>query len=263
MSKILLEKVKQDLRSLRLSDMAEALDAILEEAETGKQGYLAFLARMVSQQVEARAVRSLERRIKKACFSKHMTFETFDWNFQPALNVEYVKDLAELGFIANRQPVLILGKTGTGKTHLATAFGIRACEAGYKVEFYKLQALLNKLYATMADDTTDDFIAKLARLDLLIIDAVGYIRSKPEYPSMLLDVVSACQHRVSLIVTSNISFQEWGQAIGNPSITNAIVDRLFDRACLINIHPGRSYRTQGPHAPKLAQTKTTDPSEHP
>lgn len=256
MSKILIEKIKEDLRQLRLTDMAQALDVILKEAELERQGYLAFLDQLISKQLEARTARSLERRIKKAGLSRHMSFETFDWNFQPALNVEYVKDLAHLGFIAHHQPLLILGKIGTGKTFLANAFGIRACEAGYKVEFYTLQALLKKLYATLADDTTDEAIAKLVRLDLLIIDALGHIRSKPEYPSLMLDVVSACRHRTSLIITSNISFQEWGQILANPSITNAIVDRLFDHACLININPGRSYRTQGPHAPQFTKTES-------
>jgi DNA replication protein DnaC len=256
-SKPLCEKLKQDLRHLHLTDMAQSLDSVLKESEMGKEGYLVFLEKLLSKQMQARAERSLKRRIKKAHFPRPMSFETFDWNFQPALNVEYVKDLAQLGFIANAQPLLILGKSGTGKTHLATAFGMRACEQGYKCEFYKLQTLLNTLYATLADDTTDEKIAELTRLDLLVIDKVGYIRTKPEYPSLLLDLVSASQHRTSLIITSNISFQEWGQAIGNPSITNAIVDRLFDRACLINIHPGRSYRTEGPYAPKFPTPNDT------
>lgn len=254
MSQPLSEKLKQDLRRLHLSDMAQALDSVLKEAECEKEGYLVFLEKLLSNQIQARAERSLNRRIKKAHFPRPMSFETFDWNFQPSLNVEYVKDLAQLGFIANAQPLLILGKSGCGKSHLATAFGIRACEQGYKCEFYKLQTLLNTLYATLADDTTEEKIAELSRLDLLIIDKVGYIRTKPEYPSLLLDLVSSCQHRTSLIITSNISFQEWGQAIGNPSITSAIVDRLFDRACIINIHPARSYRTEGPYAPKLPTT---------
>ena len=254
MSQPLSEKLKQDLRRLHLTDMAQALDSVLKEAECEKEGYLVFLEKLLSNQIHARAERGLKRRIKKAHFPRPVSFETFDWNFQPSLNVEYVKDLAQLGFVANAQPLLILGKSGSGKSHLATAFGIRACEQGYKCEFYKLQTLLNTLYATLADDTTEEKIAELSRLDLLIIDKVGYIRTKPEYPSLLLDLVSSCQHRTSLIITSNISFQEWGQAIGNPSITSAIVDRLFDRACIINIHPARSYRTEGPYAPKLPTT---------
>ena len=252
MNQILIEKVKQDLRALRLKDMAQALEAALEKAHQEKQGNLQFLSQLVQIQVEAVRNRSLELRIHKAYFPPKMTFDNFDWTFQPGLNVEYLKDLQELGFIVNHQPLLILGKTGTGKTHIATALGIKACEAGFRVQFYKLQEVLTMLYATLADDTTDEIISKLTRLDLLIIDRFNYIRTKNEYPSLLLDLVSACHDRVALIVTTSISFEEWGDALGNPSITHAIVDRLFHNAGVINIRPGRSYRTEGPHAPNLS-----------
>lgn len=256
MNQVLIETLKQDLRRLRLKDMAEALDSTLERAEKQREGYLTFLSQLVSTQLKARDSRSVERRIKKAGLNKDMTFETYDWNFQPALNVEYLKDLAEFSFIPEHHPVLILDKSGTGKTHLAHALGIRACENGYHVACYKLQTLLDKLYATLADDTTEEVIGRLARLDILIIDQIGYIRTRPEYPSLLLDLISACHNRTSLIITSNISFTEWGQAIGNPSIVNAIVDRIFHKARLINITPGKSYRTQGPDAPDFQQIDT-------
>lgn len=254
--KIRLEKVKQDLRRLRLKDMAEVLDSILLDAEKERQGYLAFLDRLVSEQLEAVNCRSIQRRIKVASLYKGMTFDTFDWNFQPELNVPQVKDLAELHFIGKYQSVLIFGKTGTGKTHLATAFGIGACQLGYRVGFYKFQQLLDKLYASLADDSTDEVIAKLSRLDLLIIDEVREIRSKSEYPSLFIDLVNVCQGCVSIIITSSISIQEWGRALGNASITNAIVDRLFHNACVINITHGRSYRTQGPNAPEIISSSS-------
>jgi len=250
MSQVLIEKVKQDLRTLRLKDMADALEASLKKAHQKKQGTLQFFADLVQIQLDAVQKRSLELRIKKAHFPPKMTFDNFDWGFQPGLNVEYLKDLQELGFVVNRQPLLILGKTGTGKTHIATSLGIKACKAGFRVRFYKLQELLSMLYATLADDTTKDVINKLTRLDLLIIDHFNFIRTKKEYPSLLLDLVSASHNRLALIVTTSISFEEWGDALGNPSITHAIVDRIFDHAGIINIRPGRSYRTEGPNAPK-------------
>ena len=102
------------------------------------------------------------------------------------------------------------------------------------------------------------YISHLLRLPLVIeILQFNYIRTKKEYPSLLLDLVSACHNRLALIVTTSISFEEWGDALGNPSITQAIVDRLFDHAGIINIRPGRSYRTEGPNAPKQYQ-----PDEH-
>jgi len=250
MNQVLIEKVKQDLRALRLKDMEETLEALLKKAHKEKQGTLQFFAELVQIQLEAVQKRSLELRIKKAHFPHEMTFDNFDWGFQPSLNVEYLKDLMELGFVVNRQPLLILGKTGTGKTHIATSLGIKACEAGFRVQFYKLQELLSMLYATLADDTTDDIINKLTRLDILIIDQFNYIRTKKEYPSLLLDLVSACHNRLALIVTASINFEEWGDALGTPPITHAIVDRIFDHAGIINIRPGPSYRTEGPNAPK-------------
>jgi len=252
MKDILPENVKQDLRRLRLNDMAAHLDEALEVAARTREGCLTFLAGLVRKQVEALDSRSLERRIKKAGFPERLTFESFDWGFQPGLHVEYIKDLAHLGFVKERRPLLILGKTGTGKTHLASAFGIRACEAGYRVAFFTAQNLLHRLHAALAHNTAHEIISSIARSHVLILDALGYVRAKPEYANLLFDVVSTCRGRVALIVTSNVSFEEWGLTMGNPSIVNAIVDRLLDRACLINIRPGRSYRTEGPLAPKLS-----------
>jgi len=251
MKTLLIQKVKEDLRTLRLKDMAEALDTALDNAH--EQSHLEFLSHLVQQQLTAVQIRSVDRRVQRAQLPRNMRFDNFDWNFQPALNVEQLKNLQELSFVQSRQPLLILGKTGTGKTHIATALGLHACEAGFKVQFHRLQDLLTGLYATLADESTDQMISTIARQDLLIIDHVHYIRNKPEYPTLLLDLVSACHERTSIIITTSISFEEWTQALGNASITHAIIDRLMHRAHVINIRPGRSYRTEGPHAPQLPQ----------
>ncbi len=253
------EKVKQDLRALRLKDMADFLESALKIAHQEQQGHIEFLDQLVQHQRRAMEQRSLDRRIQNAKFPQIMTFEQFDWGFQPGLNVEYLKDLTQLDFVSNRQTVLILGKTGTGKSHIATALGIKACEAGYRVLFFELQNILSLLYATLADDSTDPTISAIARSHLLIIDRVDFIRTKPEYPSLLLDLVSACHQRLAMIFTTSITFEQWGEALGNPSITHAIVDRIFHHAHVINIRPGRSYRTQGPYAPNLEDTPEIEP----
>jgi DNA replication protein DnaC len=112
MNPILIQTVKQDLRTLRLKDMADVLDSLLEHAH--EQSHLQFLSQLVHHQLAAVNNRSLDRRIKKAQFPHHMRFDTFDWNFQPGLNIEQLKNLQDLSFVANPHPVIILGKTGTG-----------------------------------------------------------------------------------------------------------------------------------------------------
>ncbi len=255
------ESVKHRLLQLRLKDMAKNLETLLDKANNEQWGRLMFLSECLNIQRQAVQQRSLERRIKIAIFPHHMNFDTFDWAFQPSLNVEYLKDLMGLAFVTHRHRLLILGKTGTGKTHIAAALGTLACQAQFKVAFFELQPLLAKLYTSVANDTTDLLISQITRFDLLIIDNVSFIRTKTEYPSLLLDLITACQDRTAIIATSNIGLEDWGSALGNPSITHAIVDRLLHHASIINIRPGRSYRTEGPHAPTLSPT--SDSSAHP
>jgi DNA replication protein DnaC len=251
MSELLLDKVIKDLRTLLLKDMAKELESGLQRAAANGLGHLQFLSEMLDIQLAARQKRSLQRRIQHAVFPTGMSFDNFDWGFQPGLNVEHLKNLQELGFVQKKSPLLISGKSGTGKTHIATSIGIKACAAGFKVRFYTLQQILAMLYATLADDTTDELLSKLSKLDILIVDHINHIRTKPEYPSLLLDLVSVCQEKVSLILTTSISIEEWGHALGNPSVIGAVADRIFHRAEVLMIRKGRSYRTEGPEAPKI------------
>lgn len=258
MSDILDERIRKTLRKLHLKDMAEYLDEALDKAQKQQNGYLGFLADLVEHQLHQRQKRSFDNRVKKALFPRNMTFDNYDWNFQPSLDVQYLKDLMELAFVVDHKPLLILGKTGSGKTHIATSLGILACRANFRVAFYSLQNLMTILYASLADDTTDELITQLSRLDLLIIDNVGNLRPKPEYPSLLLDLVSSCQAGTSFIVTSGISLENWGNVLENPTITMAIVDRLLHRAEIINFRKGLSYRTQGPHASSVEPDDNDD-----
>jgi DNA replication protein DnaC len=186
MSELLNDQVKKKLRKLHLRDMAEYLDEALENAQKEQLGHLAFLSDMIDRQIKARNHRSLERRLKLADFPRNMTFDNFDFNFQPGLNVEYLKDLMALSFVADRKPLLIFGKTGAGKTHIAAALGVLACQANFKVRFYYLQKLLAMLYTSLADDTTDEVIAGLSRLILSswIMSAISV--QNPNIPAFCL-----------------------------------------------------------------------------
>jgi len=247
-----LDELRRNLERLKLQAMLEHLDEALEQAATLEQGYVSFLAGLVKWQALATAEAAAQRRIRAAHFPQLRTFDTFDWTFQKGLNVQLVKDLQNLHFIRQARPVLMLGKPGTGKSHLGIAYGVLAATAGYTVRFLSVSRLLSELYASLADDSTDRLVKRLARIDLLILDDLRYVPPRAEYAGLLFDLVEARHERKSIIVSSNLSVKQWGKVLGNPALTTSLVDRLMQRAHVINIKRGKSYRSQGPEAPPEA-----------
>jgi DNA replication protein DnaC len=251
-----LDRLKEQLRGLRLKVMAERLEAALDRAAKAKMGHIDFLAQLVEEEAAIQHERSVKRRLDDARFTEVKTFDTFDFAFQPTLNVEQVKDLAELHFIDEKRPLVCLGKPGTGKSHIAVALGVRACQAGYRVRFFEAKVLFKALYATLADDSSAAMIAKLARYPLLIIDEIGYFKGRPEHAYLFYDLLQARYEKASTIITSNLSLSEWGGVFGDAKLTAALVDRLLHHAHVINIKRGKSYRTDGPDGPNARSTKS-------
>jgi len=251
-----LDELRRNLERLKLGAMLEALDEALEQAQTLQQGYATFLAGLVQTQVLAVTDAAAGRRIKAAKFPETKTFDTFDWTFQKGLNVQLVKDLMNLDFIRQARPVLLLGKPGTGKSHISIAYGHLAALAGYNVRHFAVSKLLAELYASLADNTTDRFVSRLSRIHLLILDDLRDMPPKAEYASLLYDVIDARYGRKSTVVSSNLNVKKWGTALGNRVLTASLVDRLMERGHVINIKRGRSYRTHGPDAPPEDQRPT-------
>lgn len=245
-----LDELRHNLEALKLRAMTASLDTALDQASTLKQGYVSFLANLVAKEILERTDAAAGRRIKAASFPTLHTFDSFDWTFQPNLNIQLVKDLMNLQFIQKGRSVLILGKPGTGKSHLSIAYGVLAAIRGHSVRFYKATKLLTDLYATLADGSTDRLIDKLARIDLLIIDDLrNPSPARPEYANLMFDLVEARYRRKATLLSSNLAIRDWGKVLGNVSLTAAIVDRLMDGAHVINIRKGKSYRSEGPDAP--------------
>ena len=158
-----LDELKRNLERLRLFAVLEHLDNAIEQASSLEQGYVTFLAGLIDKQMLAHTDAGAQRRIRNAGFPKIKTFDTFDWQFQKGLNVQLVKDLMNLHFVKQGRPLLLLGRPGTGKSHLSTAYGVLAATAGYSVRFVTVSRLLRDLYATLVDGSTDQLIARLAR----------------------------------------------------------------------------------------------------
>lgn len=243
-----IEELRRDLASLKLDAMLAHLDEAVEQASVLEQSYSSFVAGLVRHEVLARAASGAVRRITSAKFPVERTFDHFDWTFQKGINVQQVKELQNMQFIEQGRSVLLLGRPGTGKTHLSIALGTLAAHRGHTVRFYTAPQLLAELFASLADNTTDTLIKRLSRIDLLIVDDLRPLPRKAEYAALFFDLVEARHMKRPMILSSNVSVREWGEILGNPALTAALVDRLMDKAHVINIRKGRSYRAEGPNA---------------
>lgn len=242
------DELRRNLRTLRMSAILDHLDEALERATNLEQGYITFLAGLVEHEVLARADTSATNRLTAAKFPELKTFDTFDWAFQKGLNIQLVKDLMTLHFVRQGRPALLLGRPGTGKTHISIGLGVLAVQQGFTVRFYKAAQLLQDLYASLADGSTERLLGRLARVDLLILDDLRKVPPRPDYATLLFDLIEARHQKKSTLVSSNLSVKEWGDVLGNPPLTASLVDRLMERAHVLNIRRGRSYRTEGPDA---------------
>ena len=199
-----LDQLKRDLERLKLRTMLSSLDEALSVAQKTEQGYVTFLAGLASCELLTQNEAAVARRLKAAGFPQVRTFDTFDWTFQPGLNIQLVKDLMNLQFIQGARPVLLLGRPGTGKSHLSMAYGHLAALAGYSVRFFNASKLLAALYAALADHSVERFITRLSRLDLLIIDDLRELPPRPEYASLLFDLIDARYNKRAIILSSNL-----------------------------------------------------------
>lgn len=253
------EKLIMDLKELRLPAMAEMLDSYTKQAVSSSMSYVDFLSVLVSEEVSRKARRGVENRIKSAKFPILKSLDDFDYAFQPGINRKKVEELSSLRFIDNRENVLFLGPPGIGKTHLATGLGVRACESGYKVLFTTLNDMVSALMASMADNSFSSRLRTFIQPSLLIVDEVGYLPVSNEGANFLFQVVAKRYETGSIILTSNKSFADWGETLGDSVIASAILDRLLHHSTVFNIR-GDSYRLR--EKKKLMGKEEKENSQH-
>lgn len=240
------DRLRRHLDFLGLTHTLGHLDELLAWATRERAGPTALLEHILGAEVGSKLQGRIERRVTGSGLREKKILEAFDWNFQPSLDKAHILELARLDFVRRRDDLVITGKSGTGKSHILKAFGLRACEQGISLRYARCVDLLDDLYAGLADNTYTRRLKAWARPDLLIIDDVGLgqVKKRDDEPTAahtLFNLLDRRHGRVSTAVTSNIALSEWGHYLGDTTIAMAILDRLAMNALRVDID-GPSYR---------------------
>lgn len=237
-----LPELDRALRQLRLSGMADVLDARLRQAQAERLAPLDLVATLVSDELVRRQDRLLARRRTHARFrDPDKTLDTFDFDFNKKLNRALVFELATGRFIAQREDALFLGPPGTGKSHLAQAIGHAAIQQGYRVRYTEAHGLLDELAEASVDGTRREKMTELATVPLLVIDDLGMRKLPATAAEDLLELVMRRYERASTLLTSNRPVDDWGKLLGDTAAVTALLDRLLHHAHVLKCGP-RSWR---------------------
>ncbi len=239
------EEIEQLLKNLRLRKICDILGEELQKAEQQQIPYHEFLLRLLRPQYHARQEQALEWRIRRARLPERWALETFPFDLQPGVNRRQIQTLAELDFIPKAENIVFVGSTGTGKTGLASSLLLKALQNGYRGEFVRAQDLFDDMYASLADRSSRKLINRLARLDLLLIDEMGYLNLQPEQSNIFFKLMEQRYNRRATLITTNLDYDEWHQFLGNQPMVEALLSRLRHRCHTLRIDGPSLRQPQG------------------
>lgn len=230
------EIIEKHLRQLKLGGLAKDWASV---PFTTKEEYL---IKLLEIELRERETNRINRFVKIAGFNVIKTLDSFEWN--PNINIPNGltrEEVETFSFIAKKENLILMGAVGTGKTHLATAIGLTVCQKGKRVRFFTAAALANILLEKNQKGSLNSFLAGLKKVDLMIIDEVGFVPLHKDAAELLFQVISDCYERRSLIITSNLEFSQWNTIFGDNRLTAALVDRFVHHSHIM-IFSGESFR---------------------
>ena len=233
--------LKHQLTALHLPTVKAECEQLARECATENIDYLGFLLRLCERELAGRERRAYERRLRAARLPQLKSLDEFDFTAQPSLKRPLVLELLRCEFIDRRESVILLGGPGTGKTHVAIGLAVAACQRGKKVRFYRVSELLTALLEAREERVLGRLRAQLGRLELLVLDELGYVPASQAGAELLFDVISTAYEKTSVIVTTNLPFERWTEVLGNERLVGATLDRLTHR-CHVLEATGESYR---------------------
>lgn len=255
-----------NLKELKLSIMLAHYPTVVREAKESGLSYEELLLSLTDMELQIRGENRLKRRIKEARFPLLKTMEAFDFDAAKGLDKRFIRELMDGQYLVHHQNVIFLGKSGTGKTHMATGLGVEACRHGKRVRFISGCGLVNELIESRTEHLLSRLISKYARYDLLIIDELGYVPFSKEGAELLFQVLAQRHEKASVIITSNLGFADWTQIFGEATLTAALLDRLTHKAQIVTC-AWRSFRltetlkSRGSCQPEGAKITTNEGGE--
>lgn len=233
------------LQELKLKGMARVLDCELDRAERDGISGVELVHRLLGEQATFERERSLTNRVAQARLPWQWTIDTFPFERQSGVNKAQILALADLEFVRRADNLVLIGGTGTGKTGIALGLLRQACVNGWRGRFYNAQALLDELYASLADRTTTKLLTALSRMQPLLIDELGYLNLKAEQVNAFFRLMDQRYGRVSTIITTNLDYPQWYELFNNKPLVDALLDRLQHHCITIRIE-GPSLRSRPP-----------------
>jgi DNA replication protein DnaC len=240
-------------RELRLPTVRSQAESLAAAAERARISHLAYLAEVLSAETDDRAERRRQRRVHEARFPRHKTLAEFDVSASPSIEPQTIALLASCSYLDKGEPIVLLGDSGTGKSHLLIGLGTAACEKGRSVRYVTCAQLVNELAEAADERRLSRLVARYGRLDLLAIDELGYVRLDTRGAELLFQILTEREEKSSVAVASNLPFSEWGQVVTDPRLVAAVVDRLTFRAHILETGT-ESYRLR---SSRKARAKAT------